>query len=232
MRVVSRLDTEAVRPDAAAIRLRLGIDAADPVSPRLATLLERAVEHFGRIAAPAILFEAIARDEFALVFEGTGGNAPLSPLEDIFPRAKRLALFTATLGPGIDRTIREEVQRGDPALGYILDVTASHAADRLAYVAAERFAAVAASRHASWRVLPYSPGYCGWHVSGQRALFTRLRPDEIGVGLTASCLMVPLKSVSGVLVAGPPATHRFRATFPFCDACATHACRARMASIK
>jgi hypothetical protein len=63
-------------------------------------------------------------------------------------------------------------------------------------------------------------------------LFERLRPAEIGVGLTASCLMDPLKSVSGVLVAGPAAVHRFRPTFTFCDACATHACRARMASVR
>jgi hypothetical protein len=81
------------------------------------------------------------------------------------------------------------------------------------------------------RVLTYSPGYCGWHVSGQRALFRVLRPEEIGVTLNESCLMQPLKSVSGVMVAGAAAVHRFRPTYDFCDACATHECRTRMASV-
>ena len=231
MRVVTGIDPETIRPDAAGLRLRLGIDDAEPVNARLATLFEQAVALFASLAAPAIVFERLTRDEFAFIYDGAGGNAPASPLESIYPHADRLALFTATLGPAIDHTILEETQRGNPALGYVLDGAASHAADRLAYIAAERFAAVA-SQSGSWRVLPYSPGYCGWHVSGQRALFARLQPQEIGVTLTASCLMRPLKSVSGVLVAGPPAIHRFRPTFPFCDACATHACRARMASIK
>lgn len=68
-------------------------------------------------------------------------------------------------------------------------------------------------------------------IAAPVVLFERLQPVEIGVTLAASCLMNPLKSVSGVLVAGPARVHRFRPTFPFCDACATHACRVRMASV-
>ena len=56
-------------------------------------------------------------------------------------------------------------------------------------------------------VLRYSPGYCGWHVSGQINLFNTLTPEKIGITLGESCLMNPLKSVSGVLVAGPPNIH-------------------------
>ena len=46
-------------------------------------------------------------------------------------------------------------------------------------------------------------------MSGQRALFACLQPEAIGVTLNASCLMDPLKSVSGVLAAGPADIHRF-----------------------
>ena len=84
----------------------------------------------------------------------------------------------------------------------MLDAIASERADRAAELAgaigSRRFRREGSTR----RVLPYSPGYCGWHVSGQRKLFDFLRPEEIGMTLNASCLMQPLKSVSGVLVAG------------------------------
>ena len=78
------------------------------------------------------------------------------------------------------------------------------------------------------RTLGYSPGYCGWHIGAQKKLFDRLGPEEIGIRLGESFLMEPIKSVSGVLVAGPAAIHRFRPAFPFCRGCTTHPCRRRM----
>jgi hypothetical protein len=111
----------------------------------------------------------------------------------------------------------------------MLDAVASAAADRLADLLAGRFAAAGHSTNV--RVLPYSPGYCGWHVSGQRALFRYLQPEEIGIRLNASCLMQPLKSVSAVLVGGAPDIHKFRPTYSFCDACQDKHCRGRMASM-
>ena len=42
------------------------------------------------------------------------------------------------------------------------------------------------------RVLTHSPGYCGWHISGQAPLFAQLSPETIGVRLTDSFLMKPL----------------------------------------
>jgi hypothetical protein len=81
------------------------------------------------------------------------------------------------------------------------------------------------------RVLPYSPGYCGWHVSGQAKLFEVLRPQRIGISLNASHLMVPLKSVSGVLVAAEPEVHDFDIDFEFCSDCADQECRGRIQAV-
>ena len=48
----------------------------------------------------------------------------------------------------------------------------------------------------------YSPGYCNWPVSGQRELFEQMNGFPIPVSLTESCLMLPIKSVSGVIGVG------------------------------
>jgi hypothetical protein len=68
-------------------------------------------------------------------------------------------------------------------------------------------------------------------VSGQRALFEFLGPEEIGITLNASCLMQPLKSISGVLVVGAGHIHRFRPTYSFCERCQEKQCRDRIASV-
>ena len=49
----------------------------------------------------------------------------------------------------------------------------------------------------------YSPGYCGWPVTDQELLFGLFPPGTCGVELNASNLMLPVKSVSGVIAAGP-----------------------------
>ena len=232
MRRLIRVEPAETVPTRAQILARLGIGDEDPVSPRLDDLIRQADEIFRLAATPSAVFQRVSHDEFATVYDGSGWNAVPSPLDEIYQRAEALALFAATLGHAIDAAVRSRFAAGDPALAYLLDVTASSAADRLAELAAERFLDPLRQRLPSLRALPYSPGYCGWHITGQRALFDRLQPDEIGVALTSGYLMDPLKSVSGVLVAGRAAVHHFRPTYPFCDACTSHECRVRMASLK
>lgn len=49
---------------------------------------------------------------------------------------------------------------------------------------------------------PYSPGYCGWHVTQQRLIFSLLPEHPCGVSLNGASLMSPIKSVSGIIAVG------------------------------
>jgi AcrR family transcriptional regulator len=227
---------ESAPPRAEALRLQ-GLPPGREPAPRIVALLEEALAEYAQTAEPRALVEEISREEFAEVYHGEGRNAPATPLELVYPRAERLALFVATVGEPVTQRIRGRFAEHHPAAGAMLDSVASAAADGLAERLAERFqrlaraeGAAGAGDAAGLRALPYSPGYCGWHVSGQRRLFARLRPEEIGVTLNASCLMRPLKSVSGVLVRGPASIHRFTPDYPFCADCAERPCRVRLAA--
>jgi hypothetical protein len=68
-------------------------------------------------------------------------------------------------------------------------------------------------------------------VTGQRALFAFIGAEAIGVTLNESCLMDPLKSVSGVLAAGPADIHRFAPVYAFCADCRTKACVGRIRAL-
>lgn len=206
-----------------------GIPPDVPLSRRIDSLLGAALATFTALAEPRAIAREVSKEEFASVYRGDGRNPHETPLEAIYPRADRLVLFAATIGAPIAAAIRDLFERRELALGSMLDSVASAAADRLPGLA--QLQEVATGGSVGLRVLAYSPGYCGWDVTGQRALFAALHPEEVGIRLNGSCLMQPLKSVSGVLVAGPGSVHKFHPTYSFCGTCKEKQCRDRMASV-
>jgi hypothetical protein len=234
MRRVIRFEPRDVMPSADAVTRAQGIDSDRGLSDRCRILLDRALEIYGELAEPRGLVVSISHSEFEGVYGGEGLNSHESPVAEIYPRAKALALFAATIGETVGARIWTLFEESDLALGYLLDAVASEGAGMLAERLAGQFTEHLTSighPDVDSRVLPYSPGYCGWHVSGQRRLFDYLGPDAIGITLNERFLMTPLKSVSGVLVAGGAHAHRFRPNYQFCKDCETHDCRERMASV-
>lgn len=221
---------EEARPSREAVLGQMGMAPPAEVSARSGALLDAAVEEFTRLAEPVGLVDDVPAPEFEAVYRGEGLNSHVTPLEEIYRRADGLALFAATVGERISARIGELFADNDAAHGFVLDAVASMSADRLASLLAGRMGR--RGLEGGTAVLAYSPGYCGWHISAQRALFARLRPDEIGITLNDSYLMQPLKSVSGVLVSGPGRIHRFRPEYSFCEACTTRQCLPRMASVR
>jgi cobalamin-dependent methionine synthase I len=66
----------------------------------------------------------------------------------------------------------------------------------------------------------YSPGYCGWMVSEQKKLFSLLPPGFCGITLSDSCLMQPIKSISGFIGIGPEIHHKAYT----CEVCDSSQC--------
>jgi hypothetical protein len=229
MRNIIRFRPEQCIPQDTAILRQADNAASTPVTT---SLIEQAKTLFRERATPVAVRADITVPEFAPVFAGEGLNAPDAPLEHIFPKAGRLALFACTIGGSVTEHILLLFDKHDYALGYMLDALASCGADKLADLVQDRFSEVLQSAICNLEsaiVLRYSPGYCGWHVSAQRRLFEFLKPEEIGITLRESFLMEPLKSVSGVFVVGPAAIHRFEPGFSFCADCRSPTCRERLA---
>jgi hypothetical protein len=219
---------EEILPDTRAIIMQQGVPEYAVDSPQLLDVAEGARAELEALLNPAgVLFE-VTVPEFADIYPGQGFNDRETPLEEIFPRAEQLALFAVTCGQAVCDKIRDLFFNADYPLGAALDAGASLAADQAAQIAQDRFAATLDDKSG---VLRYSPGYCGWHVSGQKELFALLGNEPAGIMLTESCLMHPLKSVSGVIVAGLPEIHQFTNDYGFCTACAGKECRERIQSV-
>jgi hypothetical protein len=210
--------------------------AGQDLRPAIRETLAEAMAIFLKLAAPiGVAADATAAD-FQRVFEGEGRNAPDTPLGRIFPKARRLVLYAATIGPAVEQRISALFAEHKYDLGYLLDAVASEAADRAGGQVERHYRStkyevrstnVRTSDFALRTSLGrrYGPGYCGWHVSGQRRLFEVLKPEEIGITLNGSYLMQPLKSVSGAIVIGRPEIHEFAPEFGFCSECRARECR-------
>jgi hypothetical protein len=208
-----------------------GVPPDHEVPERVETLIGQAQALYQALAEPRGIIGSVSLADFEGIYIGEGQNEAPSPLPQIVREADDLALFAATLGAPLADRIKALFAENEPALGYMLDTIASDRADAAADVLAQHFLdALMRVGHASEGtiVLPYSPGYCGWHITGQRKLFAWLEPHRVGITLNPSCLMLPIKSVSGVLVAGPGGIHRFENDFDFCLDCATWECRNRI----
>jgi len=232
MRAIVRFTAEEARPELEELLQAQGLPKADALAPRLRALVDEAFAAYLELAEPRGVFEDLTAEAFAAVLQPLALEPAALVVGRVYPRANALALYVATLGEAVPARIRALMDDGSLAQGYMLDAVASLGADLLSDLLAERFLDRQPGGGSNGlRALPYSPGYCGWPTTGQRPLFAALRPEEIGVSLNESCLMSPIKSVSGVLVAGAPQAHKFRPDFPFCHQCRTRECGARMASV-
>lgn len=230
MRKVIRIAASDVLPSRPSVLLRAGVPTERKPSARLLDLASRATELFLGEAEPVGLVEEVSLDELLRIHRDGREPGEPSVLERVAPGAVRLALFAATLGEPVGARVRRLFDEGDAPLGLFLDAVASEAAAALA----EELSGVVLDGAGAdgLTVLAYSPGYCGWPVAGQRPLFARLKPEEIGITLGPAALMSPVKSVSGALVAAPPRAHRFRPDFAFCEPCTERSCLQRMAALR
>jgi hypothetical protein len=231
MKGITHFDLEDARPERNEVLSAQGLPAAHELPERLRPLLEEAFREFDAHAEPRAIANEVSLSDLDDLLDGFDGPVEETVIGQVYPRGEAFALYVATLGAPLAQRIQEMFATNDLGRGWMLDAVASSGADRLSDLLSVRFEEELARNGIAPRVLPYSPGYCGWTVRGQRNLFARLGPGAIGVTLNDSCLMTPIKSVSGVLVAGPGEIHRFRPTFDFCNDCKTHACGARMASV-
>ncbi len=233
MREIVHIPFKEIAPDAASVIEARGAAPGVERSEKLAETAEKACALLGELSEPIGVLADIKVEEFAAVYEGERLNEPATPLADVFPKADDLALFAVTVGPAVSDKITDLFDASEFALGYLLDAAASGAADAAAEFVEryyERRLEYDGRLGPASGILRYSPGYCGWDISGQKKLFEYLKPEEIGITLRDSYLMEPLKSVSGVIAAGPAEIHDFEMTYSFCRDCVTKSCRERISS--
>ena len=117
--------------------------------------------------------------------------------------SQAFAFFVATAGEEFEQLQHRMKDEDDMVKVFVADSIGSVIAEKAADCM--ELSLQKAIDERGWRhTNRFSPGYCGWHVSQQQMLFPLFGEERpCGVSLTDSSLMVPIKSVSGVIGLGP-----------------------------
>ena len=116
-------------------------------------------------------------------------------------KSSSIALFAGTCGEEIEQQSRQLIGEGHHLEGLITDLIGSEIAESIAGVIHKKIGEEATQN--GYKVTNrYSPGYCQWNVADQQSLFTLLGEKNCGIRLTDSSLMLPIKSVSGIVGLG------------------------------
>ncbi len=133
--------------------------------------------------------------------------------------AEQIAVFTATLGNEFDNWYQQIKQEDDILKEFIANSLGSILAEGVVEELIE-ILAVEAKKNGLKISNNYSPGYCDWSLIEQKKLFSLLPEGISKIELSNSCLMLPIKSVSGIIAVGPNVKKR---TYQ-CDICKMENC--------
>lgn len=125
-------------------------------------------------------------------------------------------LFLVTIGSDLEETATMLMENGEPLHGYLLDRIGSFAVESLAGNFEDGLRGIYKDRDMSVS-MRFSPGYCDWPIEEQLKLEKTLDFSRAGVRLTESCMMIPKKSISGLVGVGPK--DLFAASRSQCDIC-------------
>ena len=147
---------------------------------------------------------------------------PFSIKNIIFQQLKaseKIAVFACTIGNAVFEKSRLLMKSNDMLHGYIYDIYGSLAVEN-AIEQVQNNLKLEMALTGSVISNRYSPGYCGWNVSEQKKLFSLLPPGFCGISLSDSCLMQPIKSISGIIGIGPEIRRKEYA----CEVCDSSQC--------
>ena len=182
----------------------LGYKADVEPSPRIASLLDECMGLAQQLLQPAYshVFKEIQAVRGSKVFIEDGLVLQGSSISQLLRRCAKVAVFVLTIGGALEELAGRLGDEGLIVKAYVLDAMGSTAAEKLADLVQ---ASIATAARAEGLCISrrFSPGYCDWDIGQQQVVFNALGGDFAGVRLTEDCLMVPQKSVSGLIGVGP-----------------------------
>ena len=182
----------------------IGYSADCEPSVRMVSLVNEYVENARDLFEPS--YSSIIRN----IDSVTGSRAVIEGsitfqsevIAQLLKQCQKVAIFLVTIGRYLDETTRQLAKDGMILQSSVLDAIGSDAVEATANFVQNRIGEIAHAQglHISRR---FSPGYCDWDISQQKTIFSAMEGNCAGITLTDGCLMLPRKSISGIIGIGP-----------------------------
>lgn len=165
---------------------------------RVFTQLEKIADiHGGYIVYERIIID---KDSGVISIEDKHIN-PRKQICGYMKGAEKIALFVCTAGEGFSSYSNKYNKEGDYLKGFIIDTMGSLVVEKSMDLIQQKLESEF-SRLGLQITNRYSPGYCNWSTQDQRQLFSLLPGNPCNIRLSDSVLMIPIKSVSGIIGIG------------------------------
>jgi hypothetical protein len=182
----------------------IGYNDGHKLSARISSLIDDYVEHAHYLINP--LYSYIIKDvewargsisliEDSIIFKS-------QVIAQLLEHCSQVAIFLVTIGKYLEETTAQLAKDGLILQATVLDAIGSGAVEKVADFVQDGIKEIAEAQGlvTSRR---FSPGYCDWNIGQQRMLFYALTGNTLWIHLTGECLMVPQKSISGIIGIGP-----------------------------
>jgi hypothetical protein len=175
---------------------REGLPKNIPPNPAIQKVIFEMLKHIEQdsLLAPAIAYKILPVEKII-----NDGQIPISPL---ISGSRKIAAAVCTIGNRLEMRVKKYIESNEPLSALIMDGIGSAAVDMLSEEACDLIASVASS-HGYMAGSPLSPGMQGLPITAQKYMFDLVPAGEIGVSITDSATMIPLKSVSMIMGLGP-----------------------------
>jgi hypothetical protein len=181
----------------------LGYKADVEPSARIASLLDECIDRTRHLTEPSYsyIISDIERVEGSRTLVKGRVVFKSEVIARLLERCEKVAVFILTIGNRLEETVGRLADDGLIVEAYVLDAIGSSVAESLADVVQSKIGDVARAQGLciSRR---FSPGYCDWDINQQRVLFRAMDGDSSGVCLSNECMMMPQKSISGIIGIG------------------------------
>ncbi|HEV8701322.1 MAG TPA: vitamin B12 dependent-methionine synthase activation domain-containing protein [Candidatus Polarisedimenticolia bacterium] len=182
------------------VLMRLGYRRPGQVPAKTGLLIDEVMEAGRALLRPRAIYGAFdaATPEAGVSLLAGAIRAESRSLHERLLGCRRAILFAATIGPEADAWIHDLMDRGEMTRGLLADAFASSAAIALG-LEVEALAARVLAAEGLAPTKRHAPGYGDWSLGDQAPLHALLDASRIGITLTDDFLMVPAKSITGVI---------------------------------
>ncbi len=171
------------------------------------TVLKEAEQELFRLIRPVVVWERFGVQGFEhdTLILSNGVRLGGGPVVKVVAGATEVVLGIGTVGKAAEGRAREYMKAGETLKGLLIDELASWAVGEVRKQFAANIREEFAQQYGLRTSSMLSPGESVWSVSDQKTIFECLRgeAEASGIGLSESGMLVPFKSLSFLIGAGP-----------------------------